>query len=133
MRWLKSAAAVHLAVRLMHVGSAFTAAFSIPVSNTALHMMSAASSAQSSTTAGVRGDSQVFWDKPQPGIPDRFLKAIKEEPWRGALEPCTDHPLTEIKVDGQVPKGLEGTLFRNGEGSICCCRSTSYTMKVSVT
>jgi len=46
MRWLKSAAAVHLAVRLMHVGSAFTAAFSIPVSNTALHVMSTASSAQ---------------------------------------------------------------------------------------
>lgn len=59
-----------------------------------------------------------YWDQPQQTVPDRFLHAIRKEPWRGALEPCVDHPLTEIEVEGKVPKGLEGTLFRNGELSL---------------
>ena len=51
------------------------------------------------------------------GVPDKVLQAIREEPWRGLFEPCVDHPLTEIEVEGTVPEGLEGTLFRNGESS----------------
>lgn len=109
-RWLKSAAVVLLVLPLP-TGYAFTTC--IPVSNTALHMTTA--SAQSSTSSGMRDGSQSFWDKPQLGVPERFLQRIKEEPWRGALEPCIDHPLTEINVDGEVPQALEGTLFRNGK------------------
>ena len=114
--WLKSiAAVVQLVIPLLPTGSAFTT--SVHVSNAAFHMSSTAS-AQSSTASGRRdGSSQPFWDKPQPGVPERFLQRIKEEPWRGALEPCVDHPLTEIKVEGEVPQALEGTLFRNGECS----------------
>ncbi|CBN76892.1 carotenoid oxygenase [Ectocarpus siliculosus] len=48
------------------------------------------------------------------GVPEVFLQSIREEPWRGTLQPCIDHPLTEIEVTGKVPKTLEGTLFRNG-------------------
>lgn len=51
----------------------------------------------------------------QQGVPEVFLQSIREEPWRGALQPCVDHPLTEIEVTGKVPKALEGTLFRNGK------------------
>ena len=115
-KWLKSiaAAVVQLVLpRFLPTGSAFTT--SVHVSNAALHMSSTAS-AQSSTTSGRRdGSSQPFWDKPQPGVPERFLQRIKEEPWRGVFEPCVDHPLTEIKVEGEVPQALEGTLFRNGK------------------
>ncbi|CAN0509937.1 unnamed protein product, partial [Laminaria digitata] len=50
-----------------------------------------------------------------PGVPDKVLQAIREEPWRGLFEPCVDHPLTEIEVEGTVPEALQGTLFRNGE------------------
>ncbi|CAN0550764.1 unnamed protein product [Ectocarpus sp. 8 AP-2014] len=49
------------------------------------------------------------------GVPEVFLQSIREEPWRGTLQPCIDHPLTEIEVTGKVPKTLEGTLFRNGK------------------
>eukprot|EP00752_Nemacystus_decipiens_P018008 g16141.t1 len=73
-------------------------------------------STQSSTKSCARDSSPSFWDEAQLGVPERFLQSIKEEPWRGALEPCVDHPLTEIKVDGEVPPALEGTLFRNGAG-----------------
>lgn len=107
-RWLRSTV-VQLVLPLLSTGSAFR----IPVSSTVLHMSTA--SAQSRTTSGAKDSSQSFWDKPQPGVPEIFLKSIKEEPWRGALEPCVDHPLTEIKVEGSVPQDLEGTLFRNGE------------------
>lgn len=58
--------------------------------------------------------TQDYWDTPRAGVPDKFMGAIREEPWRGLFEPCIDHPLTEVKVDGEVPKALEGTLFRNG-------------------
>ncbi|CAN0542066.1 unnamed protein product [Laminaria digitata] len=54
---------------------------------------------------------------PQQGVPDKVLQAIREEPWRGLFEPCVDHPLTEIEVEGIVPEALQGTLFRNGESS----------------
>ncbi|CAN0546387.1 unnamed protein product, partial [Laminaria digitata] len=50
---------------------------------------------------------------PPPGVPDKVLLAIREEPWRGLFEPCVGHPLTEIEVEGIVPKGLQGTLFRS--------------------
>lgn len=49
----------------------------------------------------------------RPGVPDKVLQAIREEPWRGLFEPCVDHALTEIEVEGIVPKDLQGTLFRN--------------------
>lgn len=52
---------------------------------------------------------------PQQGVPDKVLQAIREEPWRGLFEPCVEHPLTEVEVEGTVPKALQGTMFRNGE------------------
>ncbi|CAM9785246.1 unnamed protein product, partial [Hapterophycus canaliculatus] len=55
-----------------------------------------------------------YWDRPHPEVPEKFLKLIREQPWRGVLEPCVDHPLTEIEVEGEVPAALQGTLFRNG-------------------
>eukprot|EP00904_Undaria_pinnatifida_P007140 jgi/Undpi1/3556/HiC_scaffold_16.g06928.m1 len=51
---------------------------------------------------------------PQQGVPDKVLQAIREEPWRGLFEPCVEHPLTEVEVEGTVPKALQGTMFRNG-------------------
>ncbi|CAM9157061.1 unnamed protein product [Scytosiphon promiscuus] len=68
-----------------------------------------------SSPSGVIG-TQPYWDKPHPEVPEKFLKGIREEPWRGILEPCVDHPLTEIEVEGEVPAALQGTLFRNGPG-----------------
>lgn len=59
--------------------------------------------------------SKRYWDTPQLNVPEKFLRAIREEPWRGMFEPCVDHPLTEIEIEGEVPVGLVGTLFRNGK------------------
>lgn len=66
-----------------------------------------------------------YWDSPHPGVPEKFAQAVAEEPWRGLFEPCEDHPLTEIEVEGEVPPSLEGTLFRNGK------RLSAYTTRGS--
>eukprot|EP00903_Cladosiphon_okamuranus_P015610 g14414.t1 len=75
-----------------------------------------ASGSMSTACAPSNTTAQLYWDKPQLGVPQSFLQAIKEEPWRGVFEPCTEHPLTEIEVEGEVPQALQGTLFRNGPG-----------------
>lgn len=72
--------------------------------------------AESTTTAPTNAtDKETYWDKHRPEVPRKFLESIRKEPWRGMLEPCFNHPLTEVQVEGKVPEGLEGTLFRNGE------------------
>lgn len=60
-------------------------------------------------------EKENYWDKHRLEVPGKFLESIRTETWRGMFEPCSDHPLTEIQVEGKVPTGLEGTLFRNGE------------------
>jgi len=52
--------------------------------------------------------------------PARFLAAIHESPWRGALEPapeCTTPRACRV-VQGAVPETLRGTLYRNGAGRL---------------
>ena len=93
---------VALLLPLLHHGSAFTGRMTI--SNTA----------RSSMVSTVSSTRQGYWEQTR-SVPGRFLQRIREEPWRGALEPCLDHPLTEIMVEGEVPKALQGTLFRNGK------------------
>lgn len=73
-----------------------------------------ASAAPSSPGGPDLGAAISYWESPRPGVPEKFLRAIRDEPWRGNFEPCEDHPLTEIEVEGNVPLGLEGTMFRNG-------------------
>ena len=75
-------------------------------------MLSAGSVITALTTAG---EKENYWDKHRPEVPGKFLESIRTETWRGMFEPCSDHPLTEVQVEGKVPQGLEGTLFRNGE------------------
>ena len=119
-RWIKSTAAAAAgvgAVQLVLPLLLFfptSSALRMPAFSNAFSRMSTAVPAQS-VTSGTKGSPQSFWDEQQLGVPESFLQAIKEEAWRGALEPCTEHSLTEIAVDGEVPQGLQGTLFRNGK------------------
>lgn len=76
-------------------------------------LMSYAGSTVATPTAAI--DKENYWDKHHPEVPRKFLDSIRTEPWRGIFEPCSNHPLTEVQVEGKVPRGLEGTLFRNGE------------------
>ncbi|CAM9978437.1 unnamed protein product, partial [Pylaiella littoralis] len=46
----------------------------------------------------------------QPAVPGGFLRAIREEPWRGVFEPCVDHSLTETEVEGKIPQNIRWTL-----------------------
>lgn len=65
-------------------------------------------------------EKENYWDKHRPEVPGKFLESIRTEKWRGMFEPCSDHPLTEVHVEGAVPQELEGTLFRNGENLVKC-------------
>jgi all-trans-8'-apo-beta-carotenal 15,15'-oxygenase len=50
-----------------------------------------------------------------------LLKQIREEPWRGGLEPVPSHgiPRHEAEViEGKIPTDLKGMLCRNGPGRI---------------
>lgn len=69
-----------------------------------------------------------FWNDPtqvQSLLADApsatFLQKIKEEPWRGGLEPIPVDgiPLHNVTiVEGKIPKDLQGMLCRNGPGRI---------------
>ena len=102
---LRGVAKATLLLPLLQPGSSFTGR--IPTASAARASMSTAASIQ-----------QGYWAKAHSGVPASLLKQIREEPWRGALEPCIDHPLTEITVEGEVPKALQGTLFRNGKSCV---------------
>ena len=78
-------------------------------------MSSAGSITATPAVAGEGDTSRYYWGKSHPEVPKKFLESIRTEPWRGVFEPCADHPLTEIQVEGKLPRGFEGTLFRNGE------------------
>lgn len=80
-------------------------------------MMSSSAAETLPGTPSAAGRKKGFWDSPRTGVPAKFSRAIAEEPWRGLFEPCVDHSLTEIEVEGKMPDSLEGTLFRNGEQS----------------
>ena len=63
-----------------------------------------------------------YWHSPAAAAatPARFLGAIHESPWRGALEPapeCTTPRACRV-VQGAVPETLRGTIYRNGAGRL---------------
>ena len=63
-----------------------------------------------------------YWHSPAAAAatPARFLAAIHESPWRGALEPAPEciTPRACRVVQGAVPETLRGTLYRNGAGRL---------------
>lgn len=105
---------VHLFFLLTLQGSLAFVGSALPVSSRALKSKAGEAVMAVTSPAGVIG-TQSYWEKPHPDVPEKFLRSIREEPWRGILEPCVDHPLTEIEVEGEVPAALQGTLFRNGQ------------------
>jgi hypothetical protein len=57
----------------------------------------------------------LYWSAKQreEEVPPVYLQSIRAEPWRGMLEPVEDQELAEVQVvEGSIPKGLKGTLFR---------------------
>ena len=63
-----------------------------------------------------------YWHSPAAAAatPARFLGAIHESPWRGALEPAPEciTPRACRVVQGAVPETLRGTIYRNGAGRL---------------
>jgi all-trans-8'-apo-beta-carotenal 15,15'-oxygenase len=53
-------------------------------------------------------------------VPADVRAAIKEQPWRGGLEPCGDvnYTLDATCIEGKLPASLNGTLYRCGPGRI---------------
>lgn len=50
---------------------------------------------------------------PHSAAPPRFQDSIRQQPWRGGLEPAADRDAFEvINVEGNIPEELSGTLFR---------------------
>lgn len=51
--------------------------------------------------------------------PADVREAIRERPWRGALEPCGEiAPYVASDMTGSLPKDLQGTFYVNGPGRI---------------
>jgi len=46
------------------------------------------------------------------------VDAVAAWPWRGGLEPCGDHELASVEVEGTIPKDLKGSFYRVGPGRI---------------
>ena len=50
--------------------------------------------------------------------PQDVVDAVAAWPWRGGLEPCGDHELASVEVEGTIPKDLKGSFYRVGPGRI---------------
>lgn len=50
--------------------------------------------------------------------PPDVVDAVDAWPWRGGLEPCGDHDLASVEVEGTIPRDLSGSFYRVGPGRI---------------
>jgi all-trans-8'-apo-beta-carotenal 15,15'-oxygenase len=59
--------------------------------------------------------------------PDWVRDAVREQPWRGGLEPCGEYvDLEGAVISGALPPELSGTLYRNGPGRLRLGSSLKY-------